>query len=71
MSATTWCLLSVSYAKESHTALHLRSKFLYFYFVSTFSVFNRGDGRYVQSWDWLWASLRVNPGPSKIAKTKH
>ena len=27
----------------------IRSKFLYFYFVSTFSVFNRGDGRYVQS----------------------
>ena len=26
-----------------------RSKFLYFYFVSTFSVFDRGDGRYVQS----------------------
>ena len=46
---TVTYVTSVQKAQTRKKLLTDRSKFLYFYFVSTFSVFDRGDGRYVQS----------------------
>ena len=50
---------------------YTRSNFHYFYYVSTFSVCNGGDGQYVQSQRSSGHNIRVNPCPSNKVRPKH